>query len=88
METQVLSIQPNGTPSTFDVVVKMNGEPDVFIMEVETDRIGEHEIQVVKSKDDLWEAFHHNPIATNIHKLVLSVYNQNPVDLPVHIHSL
>ncbi len=88
METQVLSIQPNGTPNTFDVVVSMDGKPDVFIMEVETDRIGEHEIQVAKSKDDLWEAFNHNPIATNIHKLVLSVYNQNPVDLPVQIDSL
>jgi len=88
MEAKVLEVRPNGTPSTFDVLVSMDADQHVFTIEVETDRIGEHEIQVAKSQDKLWEAFNHNPVATNIYKLVLSVYNNEPVNLPVNLHNL
>lgn len=85
MEAKVLEVRPNGTPSTFDVLVSINEDKHVFTIEVETDKIGEHEIQVAKSQDNLWEAFNHHPVAINIYKLVLSVYNNQPVDLPVNI---
>ena len=88
MDATVLSISPNGMPSTFDVLVSMDADQHVFTIEVETDRIGEHEVQVAKSKDNLWEAFNHHPAAANIYKLVLSVYNKQPIDLPVSLHQL
>ena len=88
MQATVQSISPNGTPNTFDVFVSMNADQHVFTIEIETDRIGEHEIQVAKSQDKLWKVFNHNPIATNIYKLALSVYNKQPVDLPVNIHNI
>ena len=88
MEAQIISIESNKAPNSFDVIVLIDADQHVFTIEVETDRIGEHEIQVAKSQDKLWEAFNHNPVATNIYELVLSVYNNQPVDLPVNIDDL
>lgn len=83
MEVQVLTIEPQDEPGTFDVVVARGTEQRHFQLVVEFISLGAELAQTVQDDDALPQYLHgHFAIDVAIRKLVARRYNGQPVPLP------
>ncbi|ACK74147.1 hypothetical protein PCC7424_5584 (plasmid) [Gloeothece citriformis PCC 7424] len=100
MKVQVKEIVPSQTPwhsqfdpnqeiGTFDVKVEIGNFQHQFKLAVDIDLIGERQIQIVRTDDEFEEIFKFDlQFHRDICKLVSSVYNHQPVQLPTNLGEL
>ena len=85
MDVQVISISEKKC-GCFDVYTWIDAKPYVFQVQVELVNLGEYEIQNVSHKSGMWDALQHNlQLISKIHHLVLNVYNEREMTLPISI---
>ena len=100
MKVQVQEIIPSQTPwrsqfdpnqeiGTFDVKVEIGNQKHQFKLAVDLDLIGERQIQIVRTDVEFEEIFKFDlKLHRDICKLVSSVYNHQPVQLPTNLGEL
>ena len=85
MDIQVISISEKKC-GCFDVYTWVDAKPYVFQVQVELINLGKYEIQNVSHKRQMWDALQHNlQLISQIHHLVLDVYNEREMTLPIRI---
>lgn len=86
MKVHVLSIAPANQPSAFDVILLIGTEQLQFTITVDIDQIGDREIQITHGDRDFSETFRFNQkVASDICKLVSTVYNHQSVSVPLYV---
>ncbi|MCP2728508.1 hypothetical protein [Limnofasciculus baicalensis] len=86
MNVTVVSIEPTQDSRIFEVKVLIGQDLHKFPITVKLDRIGEREMQILKSDDNYRNIFQFNlKLDREISKLVFLVYNKEIVELPAVI---
>jgi hypothetical protein len=86
MNVQLLSIEPTSQLSTYQIEVKIDDRLHQFTMTVKITPVLGHDLQIINGDASFLETFRfHPPVAREISRFVLDVYNHETVDLPATI---
>lgn len=86
---QVSQFEPYKAIGTFDVLVSIGNREYRFELAVDVDVVGERQIQIIRTDINFETIFKFNlKLHRDICKLVSSVYNHQPVKLPIDLGEL
>ena len=86
MNVKVLSIKPSQEPNSYEVLLSIGEDRQIFKFTTEVNQVGGRQLQTTQGERRFSDLFRFNQrVAMNVSKLVVKLYNKEAVELPADV---
>ncbi|NEP12620.1 MAG: hypothetical protein F6J92_37645 [Symploca sp. SIO1A3] len=86
MNVKVLSIKPRQEPKSYEVLLSIGEDRQIFKFTTEVNQVGGRQLQTTQGERRFSDLFRFNQrVAMNVSKLVVKLYNKEAVELPADV---